>query len=120
MHDALVVGRRQPLRHLARDRHDPGHRQLALTAQQVGQRLAGNERHGQVLEAVDIADVVNADDVLVGDLTGQHQLALEAQLEVPCSSGVQLRTRANHLDGDAHTQLVVERVVDRAHAAGAE
>ena len=29
----------------------------------------------------DVAEVVDADDVLVGDLAGQHQLALEALLE---------------------------------------
>ena len=50
-------------------------------------------RHRDVLDAVDLADVVNADDVLVGDLAGEQQLALEPSLEssaggrVRCASG---------------------------------
>ena len=48
------------------------------TRRQVG---ALDERHRDVLDAVDLAEVVNADDVLVGDLTGEQQLALEAPLD---------------------------------------
>ena len=56
--------------------------------QDLRQRLALDERHRQVLDAVDLAEVVDADDVLVGDLAGQHQLALEALLELLCDGGV--------------------------------
>ena len=38
-------------------------------------------RHRDVLDAVDLAEVVNADDVLVRDLAGQQQFALEAALD---------------------------------------
>ena len=38
-------------------------------------------RHRDVLDAVDLAEVVNADDVLVRDLAGEQQLALEAPLD---------------------------------------
>ena len=38
-------------------------------------------RHRDVLDAVDLAEVVNADDVLVRDLAREQQLALEAPLD---------------------------------------
>ena len=95
-------------------------RQRARAAQQLRQRLAFDERHRQVLDAVDLAEVVNADDVLVGDLAREHQLALEALLELFRGGGVRLRRRTDHLDRHRHAQLVIERLVDGAHAAGAE
>ena len=120
MDDALGVRGGQARRDLPRDQQRARHRQLAVAAQHVGERLPFDERHRQVLDALDVADVVNADDVLVRDLPREHELALEAQLEIARRRRIRLRDGPDHLDGDADAQLVIERLVDRAHAAGAE
>ena len=51
-------------------------------------------RHRDVLDALDLADVVDPDDVLVGDLTGEQQLPLEPALEVLRHHGVRRRRPA--------------------------
>ena len=43
-------------------------------------------RHRDVLDAVDLAEVVDADDVLVRDLAREQQFALEAPLELRAPS----------------------------------
>ena len=108
------------MRDLLRDLDDARERQRVLGAQHLRQRLALDERHRQVLDAVDLAEVVNADDVLVRDLARQHELALEARLELLRRRRVRLRAGANHLDRDGDAELVIERLIDGAHAADAE
>ena len=121
VHDALVVRGRQAQRHLARNREGARHRQLALAPQasaaSVSPSMNGIVRY---FTPAIFANVVNADDVLVGDLAGEHELALEAQLEIARGGGIRLRPGANHLDGHRDAELVIERLVDGAHAAGAE
>ena len=118
--DALLVRGGEALRDLLRDLDRARERQRAGRAQHLRQRLALDERHRQVLDAVDLAEVVNADDVLVGDLAREHELALEALLELLRGGRIRLRGRADHLDRDRDAELVIERLVDGAHAAGAE
>ncbi len=84
------------------------------------QLLAFDERHGQELDAVDLAELVNPDDVLVSDLAGQEQLLLEAPLEHRRGLGVGSDLRPDHLQRDQYAQLRVPRLVDRAHAAEAK
>ncbi len=93
---------------------------VPLRRMHLRQRLAFHERHRQVLDAVDLAEVVDADDVLVGDLARQHELALEALLELLRRGRVRLRGRTDHLDRHRDAELVIERLIDGAHAAGAE
>ena len=52
---------------------------LRSTVDEIG---AVDVRHRDVLDAVDLAEVVNADDVLVRDLAREQQLALEAPLDL--------------------------------------
>ena len=93
---------------------------VVLLAQDLRQRLALDERHRQVLDAFDLAEVVNADDVLVRDLARQHELALEAGFELLRHRLVGLRAGPNHLDRHRDAELVIERLIDGAHAADAE
>ena len=65
----------------ARDAQHLRNRQLALALQNRGEVRAVDVRHRDVLDAVDLAEIVNADDVLVRDLARQQQLALEAPLD---------------------------------------
>ncbi len=77
--DALLVGGRQPRAELARDLHRLVLGQPADAAQQRRQVLAVDVLHGQVVVAVDLADVVDAADVGVGDLAGDPDLVEEAR-----------------------------------------
>ena len=120
MHDTLRVGRFQTCGHL---RHDAGRArdvELAFAPQQIGQRLPVDERHRQVLHALDVADVVNAHHVLVRDLAREQELALEALLEIACGGGVGLQRGPDQFHRDADAELPIKGVIHGAHAAGAE
>ena len=77
-------------------------------------------RHRDVLDAVDLAKVVNPDDVLVGDLAREQQLALEAALDIPRGDRIGRDLGADHLHRDRHAQFRIPRLIDGAHAADAE
>ena len=97
-----------------------GDRHPALAAQDAGKIRALDVRHRDVLDAVDLADVVDADDVPVRDLAGEQQLALEPPLDLLRGGRVRHGLRADDLDRDRDFQLLVPRLVDRSHAAGPE
>ncbi len=63
---------------------------------------------------------MDADDELVGDLTREHELALEALLELFRGGGIRLRRRPDYLDGHGNAKLVIEGLIHGTHAAGAE
>ena len=77
-------------------------------------------RHRDVLDAVDVAEVVDAHDVAVRDLSREQQLALEPALDIARRPRIAGDFRPNNLQRDSHAQLFVPRLVDDAHAAGAE
>ena len=66
------------------------------------------------------AQVVNADDVLMGHLAGKHEFLHEAPLHLACHARIAGRFRANHLQRDRHTQLGIPRVIHGAHTAHPE
>ena len=107
-------------RDLADDRHHPGNGQLGRVAQDRRQVRAFDVRHRDVLDAVDLSEVVNADDVLVGDLAGEQELLLEPALDILRPVGILRRLRANDLQRDGDVQLRVPRLIDGAHPADAE
>ena len=80
--DADFVRRLQAGDDLTRQRDRPFDRQLPLGRQQAREVGAVHERHRDVFDAVDLAEVVDANDVGVRDLSGQHQLALEPPLQL--------------------------------------
>ena len=118
VHDAHLVRGAQAGHYLARQRQGPGDGQLPLRREQTRQIGAVHERHRDVLDAVDLAEVVNADDVGVRDLAREHQLALEAALELLRRQRV--RVRLDHLQRQRQRQLRIPDVIDRAHPADAE
>jgi hypothetical protein len=92
-------------------------------------RLALNERrqlhafdegHRQEFDPLELSELVDPDDVLVGHLTGEQQFLLEAPLEVRGGERVGHHLGTNHLDGHHNAQLVIERLVHGAHAANAQ
>ena len=117
MHDAGFVRGHETGNDLAGDVHRARNRQLSFTRDQPGQIAAVDVRHRDVLDAVDLAEIVNANDVLVRDVPGEQQLALEAALEIARGGGVLQRFGTNHLDRDDDGELFVPGLEHRAHAA---
>jgi hypothetical protein len=104
----------------ARDPQEQRHGDPVLAPEYGREVLAVDERHRDVLDAADLAEVMNPDDVLVGDLPGEQQLALESPFDF--SRGLRLghHFRPDHFDGDRDAKVGVPRLIDRAHAADAE
>ena len=116
MHDARLVRVLQRLRDLPEDPHRPRHGQPPLRGQHVEQRAPLHQAHGQEAQALALADVVDADDVLVRDLAREQELAPETGDPF----GITPELGAEDLDRDVLPQLLVARAVDHAHAAEAE
>ena len=89
---------------------------LPFARQDGAQVLTFDELHGDELHAVSFVQVVNADDVLVGDLPRQHQLLLEARQDGRITGQI----GANDLESHDTLDFLVSGFVDRAHAAHAE
>ena len=75
--DAFGVRGGERVGDLPRDRDGALDRQPAFAAQDAVQILAVHEGHRDELEALDFAQVVDAEDVLVRDLRAEEQLLLE-------------------------------------------
>ena len=89
------------------------HRQLALGGEKLMQVLSLDIRHGDELHSGGLAQVVNAQDVLVGNFAGQQQFLLEALLH----RGVQRQAGTDQLERHGSVQFLVPGLVNRAHAA---
>ena len=105
MHDTGIVCSLKAGGDLANDRHHPGNGQSWRIAQDGCEIRAFDVRHRDVLDAVDLAEVVDADDVLVGDLAGEQELLLEATLDVMRSVGIVRRFGPNDFQCDGDVEL---------------
>src|SRR5207244_7637506 len=92
--------------------------QLDVAPQRCREVVALDVRHRDVLDAVELPDVVDADDVLVRHLAGEEQFLLQPVLGL--GRRAFLRIGANHLQRDRDAELGIPRLVDGAHAADAE
>ena len=120
MHDAGLVRCLETRRQLLRQLHDARHRQMAVSFERCREVVPLDKRHADVLRAADISQIVNADDVLVGDLAGEQELALEAALDVARHRGIGADVRTNDLESDDDVEDLVPRLIHNAHTAGAE
>ena len=120
VHDAGLVRGGEAGGHLSRDSQRARHREPALAPEDRRQVVALDVGHRDVLDALDLAEVVYADDVLVRDLAGEQQLALEAALQLGGRLRLRDGFRSDHLERDRDAQLLVPRLVHRAHPARAE
>src|SRR5258708_1642089 len=96
---------------LLRDLHRFFRRKLLPFVDQSAQILAFDELHGDELETIGIAHVVDTDDVFVGHLVRKHQFLLEAieYSEIPS------QFRADHFQRDDAIHFTVPRKVNRTH-----
>src|SRR6185437_7926552 len=113
MHDAEVMGCLERGRHLDGDVGGPGNGQRALFPDQLRERLALDELHGQVDEPVgSLTEVVDGTDVGVRDAAGVRCLAIEAGHRF----GVVDHGGVHHLDGAAASHLHMLGEVHLPHA----
>ena len=120
MHDSGFVRRHEPGRDVTDDAKRPGHRELALPLQHGGEIRSLEVRHRDVLDAVDLAEIVNSDDVLVGDLAGQDQFLFEPALHFPGRKRVSRGFGTNDFERHTLRQLRVPDLVHRTHTANAQ
>ena len=79
----------------------------------VRQRRSDIGQDRDVLDASNLANVVDPDDILVGDLPSEKQLALEAKLQLPGDERILHDLSTDHLERDRHAQLLVPGLVAR-------
>src|ERR1700722_10170661 len=91
-------------------------RELRPLMEDVGEIFALNILHGDELYPLSLAEVVNTDDVAVGNLSGEDQFLLEAVED----SAVAGQVGANHFKRDHAPELDIPGFVNGAHATFAE
>ena len=116
VHDVVRVGAAERARDLDRVGDRLVHRQPAHAADPLLERLALDVLEHDVRTAFVLAGVDHADDVRVRELGDGARLAAEA-LELV---GVRRDLAVHELDRHAPLERLVERQVDRGHAAGAD
>ncbi len=120
MDHACRVRGNQPGDNRANDPQRFGYRQLANLCDERRQVSARDVRHRDVLDAVDLAQVVDAHDILVRDLAREQELTLEAPFDFLLGQRIPNGFRPNHLQGDDDFELLVPRLIHGAHSADAE
>ena len=121
VHDAGFVRRHEPGHDVPDDATAPRAPAACPSRFEHGREIRALEvRHRDVLDAVDLAEIVNADDVLVRDLAGEDQLLLEPALHLPRRIRVARRLGADDFERDPLPELRVPHLVHRAHPANAQ
>ena len=115
MGHTLAVGRRQRVGHL-HGQVEKLLRRQPVREDQSGKRLAAHELHGDEVDAVDLFDRIDRDDVRVRDGRQRQGLALEA----PQTLDVFGHFRRQDLEGDVAPQSRVSGEVNLPHAARAD
>ena len=120
MHDARFMGRDEPGHYVANDPKRGRHAKLPIALQDRGEIRALEERHRDVLDAVDFTEIVNADNVLVGHLASQDEFLLEPALHFPGRLRVACRFGTDDFERDALPQFRIPDLVHGTHAANSE
>ena len=104
----------------ARDPECADGRQPSLLPKHRGEIGSLDVRHRDVLDAADITEIMNADDVPVRDLPREQQLALETAFDFGRRLRIGHYLGANHLDGHRDREFRIPRLIHGAHAADAQ
>ena len=115
MDDAAGVGRLQPARHLCRNRNRPGRRERS-NLNELAQHAPVEQFGDGIAHAVLVPEVVNGEDIRMGQGRDDPRLALEARDAIRIrSDGIR-----QHLDSHIAAQVPVVRAIHLAHASGPE
>ena len=107
----------QPGDDIAGDAETIAHRYRAGLPQDRRQIHPLDIRHRDVLDAVDLAEVVNADDVLVRHLPSEQKFLLESSLQLSARAVFGVHLRSDDLERDGHAQLGIPSLIDGAHSS---
>jgi hypothetical protein len=110
------MGGRQCVRELASELQHALEWHFGVFFDDVVEILAFNEGHSDKARISNTPHIVNAQNVFVGNLTGEKELLLEAFQRI----GLAHHSLANDLDGYCAVKLFIVSLVDAAHAALAE
>jgi hypothetical protein len=116
VHQAAGVRRIQGLGHLRDDVDGPRGRQRTVALQQFGQVDTTHQRHVDVELAVDLAVVVDRDDVRLGQPRGELRFPAESRLE----RGVRAEPGRQALERHRPLSNRVERPKDLPHTSDAD
>ncbi len=114
--DAQPVGLGQSVRDLLGDGQHLGFGEMSRPPDEAFEVLAGHVLHGDEMKLPNLAQVVHAADVGVGDLAGELELVPEA-LDRPLVGG---DLGLEELERDILLDLLVKDLVDAAHPALAD
>ena len=115
VHDAFVMRRCKRIRQRRADRERPIDGQ-AIMWNELGQRLPVDELHCQKVNAVDLVDGVDRDDVRMIQRRYGARLALESRQAI----GVASHLGREHLQRDGAAECGVGRAKHLAHSASAQ
>jgi len=113
--DAARVREREPVRDLVGEPHGVGQRERAGALDALLQRRAGDVLHDDERQSIDLTDVVDADDVRMGELRERPRLFDEELSE----RAVGRRLGVEHLHRDLAAEGGVLREIDLRRSAGA-
>ena len=120
MHDPLAVGIVEGVGHLGNDRN----RHLLVLRPTVGKRLfqrtAVDEFQDQVLSVAIVAELINGDDVRVGQLAGGRGLAGKSQLELGLLQGAGKLAGLDDLDRHQPADGGIKSTEHHTHGATAQ
>ena len=116
MNDAVIVGDRERVRQLGRDRQRRRDPQTAASVEQLADGDPLHVLHGQEAHPRPLAEVVRPHDVLVREPPSQPDLILESRQQ----RGVGQQLGTEGLDGDLLVQLQIARPVHGAHPPAPE
>ena len=120
MNDVALVGELERAASLLHDAENAGKRKRLMIVEMRLEALALDEFHGDVVEAVFFAGVVNHDDVGVGQKAGGAGFGLEALQKLGARKTGAFFTEADGLNGYGAANHRVFRFVHHAHGAAAE
>jgi hypothetical protein len=112
MHDIHFVRVREPRTNFFGQLHLAQDRERRPQADQIGERVAAHELHGDEGQTVVLADVVDRDDIGVTEDAGGAGLAREAVAKLGS-----IVARPEQLDGDVAADPGISRAVQGTHAA---
>ncbi len=116
MENAALVGSGEPRAKLARDVESLIHGKPADPADETTEILAVDVLHGKEVQAIDLAEIVDAADVGVSHLTGEADFVAET-----LDGGFVVRQGfGKELEGDGLIEREIVGAIDLAHAAAAE
>jgi hypothetical protein len=120
MDDAALVSELEGATGLLHDAEDAGDGERMAGVKESLEAFALDEFHGDVVEAVFFAGVVDHYDVGMGEQSGGASFGLEAGEEFRAAEAGTLFTEADGFDGDGAADDGVGGAIDDTHGAAAE